>query len=207
MKKPRFTAGLFCYTCGMEKLFSIGIFAVPAAFLVCGAICYLLSHKSDSFINGAIGCFVCAFITSFFAVKKILEVAPVEFGGVILCAIGGVAVYRENRFFKRAIMVNGVVTSCTSKEIKTNAAYSSGQTVYAPVVKFEFDGGERYITGRSFSAAKPETGTVMRVGINPQNIYDARLYSKAGYGMASVLLWLGVILLVLAVVMRLTGEY
>lgn len=168
----------------------------------------MLSRKKDAFINGALGCFVCAFISSFFAVKKILEVAPVELGGVILCAVGGVAVYRENRFFRRAIMVNGVVTSYESKQIKTNAAYaSSAQTVYAPIVKFEFDGEQRYVTGRSFSATKPTTGTMMQVGIDPQNIYDARLYSKAGYGMASVLLWLGVILLVSAVVMRLKGAY
>ncbi|MGN0016041.1 MAG: DUF3592 domain-containing protein [Candidatus Avelusimicrobium sp.] len=191
----------------METILSIGIFAVPAAFLVCGAICYLLSHKSDAFVNGAIGCFVCAFISSFFAVKKILEVAPAEFAGVILGAVGGVAVYREKRFFKRAIIVNGVVTSYASKEIKTNAAYSSAQTVYAPVVKFEFDGEERYITGRSFSATKPKTGTVMQVGIDPRNIYDARLYSKAGYGVASALLWLGIILLVSSSAMRLTGKY
>ncbi len=192
----------------METIFSIGIFAVPAVFLVCGGICYLLSHKSDAFISGTIWCFVCAFISSFFAVKKILEAASVEFAGVILCAAGGVAVYLESRFFRRAIIVNGVVTSYESKEIKTNAAYAStSKTVYAPVVQFEFNGEQRYVTGRSFSAEKPRTGTVMQVGIDPQNIYDARLYSKAGYGVASALLWLGIILLVLSAAMRLTGKY
>lgn len=167
----------------------------------------MLSHKSNAFISGTIWCGVCAFISSFFAVKKILEVAPAEFAGVILSAAVGVAVYREKRFFKRAIIVNGVVTSYESKEIKTNAAYSSAQTVYAPIVKFEFAGEQRCVTGRSFSATKPKTGTVMQVGIDPQNIYDARLYSKAGYGVASALLWLGIILLVLSAAMRLTGKY
>lgn len=199
---------IYCYTVTMEQLFSIGIFAVPAVFLVCGGICYLLSHKSDAFISGTIWCFVCAFISSFFAVKKILEAASVEFAGVILGVAGGVAVYRENRFFRRAIIVNGVVTSYESKEIKTNAAYSStSKTVSAPVVQFEFDGEQRYVTGRSFSATKPQTGTVMQVGIDPQNIYDARLYSKAGYRLASLFLWLGGLLLLAAVVMRLKGAY
>lgn len=110
--------------------------------------------------------------------------------GLAFSAVGwGMLVY-EYRFFKRAIKINGVCTSYASQH------GSKGGTTYAPVVSFEFDGEQRQATGTIYSSAKPTIGKLYVVGIDPQHIEKARVYSKCNYMFFGIFALIGTGLLV-----------
>lgn len=113
-------------------------------------------------------------------------------------------------------MVSGVVTGYKSeseekyKRLRENAmahgmkfsdddtqiTIGSGSAMYAPIVQFEFNGETRQVTGSVYSSSKPKMGTRMQVGIDPQNIEDARLYQKSGSVLAWVCFIIGFMMLV-----------
>ncbi len=157
------------------------------------------------------------------ALQGVIAQAPREFGGVLLSGLGGAVWFRQRRFFKRAIIIPGVVTDYKTlesrqerfrKEAVSRGFKPSGNEVisfgarretpmYAPVVQFEFDGQMRQITGTVYSSSKPKMGAAVKVGVDPQNIEDARILSKFSFG--AVFFVIGLFLLAAAVYVRLAG--
>lgn len=91
------------------------------------------------------------------------------FVGLLFMAVGGYAFSRERLFFKRALMVRGVVVDWTEKK---------HERLWTPIVQFEFDGQIRRVSGTFYSNRPPKKGSVMWVGINPRNTEDVRIKQK-----------------------------
>lgn len=85
--------------------------------------------------------------------------------------------------------------------------FGEGKPLYVPVVAFEFDGQSRQVTGTMGSSLKPKIGSVMKVGIDSQNINNARVFQRSSRALAWGLLAVGVGILYCAVYARLAGNY
>ena len=120
-----------------------------------------------------------------------------------VAALGGFAFWRDYRFFKRAIIVCGVVRKFVPRRVYRYLGTRA--VVYLPVVRFEFDGQVRQVTGTVYSRFKPKIGKPMKVGVNPQNIEDARVYQKSNLILTGTIAILGTMLLSRMVYSRLAG--
>lgn len=158
-------------------------------------------------------CFLAAFVCGVLVAKQF----PLETMGALFAAVGGFAFWKEYRFFKRAIIVHGIITGGSERDeekwknfrdrarsngmnVPENRPRSGGgEAVYAPVVQFEFDGKTRQVTGTTYSSVKPKMGKIMKVGIDPQNINDARVYQTSGLVLTAVMAVLGIVLLIIVV--------
>lgn len=168
-------------------------------------------------------CFIAALLCWGAAADGLISLAPLEFFSILFGGLGGVLWFRERRFSKRAIIISGVVTGYREYEEErredfyaeaekrgfkgireTAKAQRRTKEMYAPVVQFEFDGQTRQVTGTTYSSSKPKIGAVMKVGIDPQNIEDARVMSKFSFGF--VFFAVGVLILATAVYMRIAGN-
>ena len=109
--------------------------------------------------------------------------------GLLFGGVGGYFFRSEWQFFKRAIRVPGVVVDYASQP------GSKGGTVYAPIAAFEFDGEQRRVTGSVYSSGKPKMGKQCIVGVDPNNIEKARIYSKWNYVFYGIFFVVGVALL------------
>lgn len=133
-----------------------------------------------------------------------------EFAGLFFGSIG-VLFWRSHRFFKRAIIVRGVVTGWSTRQeehwqqFRAQASLmekklpeqcpknlGAGKPLYAPVVAFEFDGQSRQVTGTMWTSSKPKIGSVMKVGVDPQNIQDARVLQKSEWLLGGLFLLVGI---------------
>lgn len=121
----------------------------------------------------------------------------------LVAALGGFAFWRDYRFFKRAIIVCGVVRKFVPRRVYRYLGTRA--VVYLPVVRFEFDGQSRRVTGTTYSSFKPKIGKPMKVGVNPQNIEDARVYQKSSLILTGTIAILGTIFLIRMVYSRLAG--
>ncbi len=168
-------------------------------------------------------CFLCAAVCLLGALKGICEIAPLEFFGLLFGGTGGSVWWGERRFFKRAIIIPGVVTDYKTREtrqerfrkeaVSRGFKSSGGELIslgspretpmYAPVVQFEFAGQIRQITGTVYSSSKPKMGAAVKVGVDPQNIEAARILSKFSFGVLFFVI--GLLLLATAVYVRLAG--
>lgn len=123
--------------------------------------------------------------------------------GAFVAAFGGFAFWRDYRFFKRAIIVCGVVRKCVPRRVYR---YLGARAVlYLPVVRFEFDGQVRQVTGTVYSRFKPKIGKPMKVGVNPQNIKDVRIYQKSSLILTGTIAVLGTIVLIRMVYSHMAG--
>lgn len=186
----------------MENVWLTGLL-VPGVLFAWGGISLHKRAKKRGVPAGCacLLCFLCAAVCAMGALKGICEVAPLEFFGLFFGGTGGTLWWRERRFFKRAIMVPGVVTSYEQKRGKQNS------TLYTPVVQFEFDGQTRRAAGTLYSSGKPKPGTPMKVGVNPRDITDARVFQRASLVMSGVFFVTGMIVLCAAVYARMGGNY
>ena len=121
----------------------------------------------------------------------------------LVAALGGFSFWRDYRFFKRAIIVCGVVRKFVPRRVYRYLGTRA--VVYLPVVRFEFDGQVRQVTGTVYSRFKPKIGKPMKVGVNPQNIEDARVYQKSSLIRTGTIAMLGTIFLIRMVYSRLAG--
>ena len=128
--------------------------------------------------------------------------------GIMFIAFGGWGVYSRRKFFKHAIMLPGTVTG-----FKTEQSFEHDKrrghrevTMYYTVATFEFEGQKREVVSKWASSAKPQLGTPCQIGVHPQNIADARIYSKT----EGVICWCilaGGIVAMLLVLGTLTGKF
>ncbi len=92
--------------------------------------------------------------------------------GLILFGIGGWWWYSYKKFFKNAIIVQGIISG-----YKTYQKHEKEReiTMYDAVISFSFEGKPREITGKISSSTKPKVGTYCKIGINPTNVQDIRV--------------------------------
>ena len=114
-------------------------------------------------------------------------------GGLLFFLIGFFLYWREYHFFKKAIIVNGVVVDICSKQERDNKRGRTS-TLYSPVVQVEFDGKTLRVEGDFFSNVKPTLGKVMQVGINPLRPNDIRLKQKGAFFLAGIFMALGALI-------------
>lgn len=210
LQKPRLTAGLLCYTVTMEKIILTGIFVLlTVSFAWGGVSLYRRAQKRGE--RAGCACLLC-FLASFACGVLVAKQFPMETIGALFAAVGGFAFWKEYRFFKRAIIVHGIITGGSeriSQKMSRSNGFASNGTIlhyeYAPVVQFEFDGKMRQVTGTTYSSVKPEIGKPMKVGIDPQNINDARVYQTSGLVLTAVMAVLGIVLLIIAVHSHIAG--
>ncbi len=96
--------------------------------------------------------------------------------GAVWAGVGIAFWCYDRKFFKHAIMVRGIVSG-----IHERADYDhehGRQTMYSAIVTFEFDGKTRQVTEGSSASWKPKLGKERWVGVDPNNIEKARVYSK-----------------------------
>ncbi len=100
--------------------------------------------------------------------------------GMALFALGFFCRKRNKNFFARAIKVWGEVVSYQSRLVE-NIERDRPRYVrmYYPTVRFYFDGETREVTAEFGSDIPPVIGHRKQVGINPENIEEARVYSGA----------------------------
>ncbi len=95
--------------------------------------------------------------------------------GCLSFVIGFLLLRSHRNFFKQAIIVPGIVTEYIRFEGKNGEGDRC--TLYRKVISFEFDGQTHQFTPRSASSFKPKIGTLCKIGVNPNDIQDVRIYS------------------------------
>lgn len=98
--------------------------------------------------------------------------------GAVFFVIGFLALFFYYRFFKTAIIVPGTITGFKSYQQRDK---ENGReiTMYHTIAGFEFDGQMREIVTQSSSSVKPKIGETVKIGVNPKDIKEARIYSKS----------------------------
>ena len=185
----------------MEKIILTGIFVLLAVSFAWGGVSLYRGAKLRGERAGCacLLCFLASFVCGIFAFQQL----PVETMSAFVAALGGFAFWRDYRFFKRAIIVCGVVRKFVPRRVYRYLGTRA--VVYLPVVRFEFDGQVRQVTGTVYSRFKPKIGKPMKVGVNPQNIEDARVYQKSNLILTGTIAILGTIFLIRMVYSRLAG--
>ncbi len=102
--------------------------------------------------------------------------------GLIFVSVGFVGLKKTSAFFKKAILVKGVVIDAIPN--KRNSAVMSyngrlyqpkGRGTYTPLVRYEFEGQTHEVQGSVYTSSIPKMGKQMTVGIDPDNLLDVRL--------------------------------
>ena len=134
-------------------------------------------------------------------------VAPlVKHAGILILGMVGLALtgggawlwHSRTNFFKQAIRVPGKVVRYSSYEERDEDSRHT-KTMFSEVVSYSFNGETREITSNFSSSSYDEAniGQIRQVGINPNNPYEARIYSKGEFVIAVVLMSVGGLLLLL----------
>lgn len=152
-------------------------------------LCRLAQKRGIGVAVAGMLCFCAAFISSVVVFKQF----PLETVGAVFAILGGAFLWQDYRFFKRAVIVSGVVTNYAKHP------GSDGRSTYAPVVQFEFDGQTRQVTGDVYSSGKPKMGKVMKVGVDPQNIQEARVSQQFVRIICGIFFVVGVVILLSSV--------
>ena len=95
--------------------------------------------------------------------------------GCLSFVIGFLLLRSHRKFFEQAIIVPGIVTEYIRFEGKNGEGDRC--TLYRKVISFEFDGQTHQVTSHSASSIKPKIGTLCKIGVNPNDIQDVRIYS------------------------------
>lgn len=121
-----------------------------------------------------------------------------------LGGIGSWLWYSRTMFFRNAIMVPGTIVRY-EKSIDRDRDSHETRTMYTPVVSYSFNGESREIKSNiSSSDINPaDIGKPCQVGINPQNPYEVRIYSKWEFMLAIGLVVIGGLWLLLMVILKL----
>ncbi len=109
--------------------------------------------------------------------------------GSIFFAVGFYLWYKERKFFKKAILIPGVVVDKVSRQSRNKKGGSN--TLHAPVVQFEFNGELCRAEGEVYSSWPPKLGKQMRVGIDPQNPAVARVKQTGALVLAGMFMLVG----------------
>ena len=93
--------------------------------------------------------------------------------------IGTWLLYSRITFFKNAIIVPGTVVRYDEHKERSSESHKK-ITMYTEVVSYTYNGRTKeIISNMSSSEFNPEgIGATCKVGVNPQNPYEARIYSK-----------------------------
>lgn len=106
--------------------------------------------------------------------------------------------YSRRKFFKRAIMVSGIITGY--KNYQDREGDGKETTMYHAIATFELDGEKREVVSLWSTSVKPKIGKPCQVGINPDDMNEARIYSKMegffnwiliGFGLLAIVLGIG----------------
>lgn len=138
----------------------------------------------------------------FVSLPFLLALTPGVFGAWLL--------YSRVTFFKNAIIVPGTIVKFIERHDNDKQHKHRGfhytnsqrdnetETMYTPVISYSFNGQMRQITSHiSSSHVNPsDIGKQCQVAINPQNTYEARIYSKWDYAIAIGLMCFSGILLI-----------
>ena len=107
--------------------------------------------------------------------------------GCVFFGFGWLGSMNYYEFFRRAIIIPGVVTSYTS------LPGHKGGTVYQEIVSCEFGGQTRMVRARVATSRKPKMGVTREVGIDPEDTQKA--YIRYGmpdeimFAIAGLVLW------------------
>ena len=112
------------------------------------------------------------------------------FVGLLFIAVGGYGFFRQRCFFKRAIMLRAVVVEWERCGYKA---------LWAPVAKFEFDGQIRRVSGTYYSNRPPKIGSQIWVGVNPDNIQEARIKQNGETVLYAALLLSGALIILFSI--------
>ncbi len=111
---------------------------------------------------------------------------------------GSWLLYRHVTFFKEAVMVTGTIVDYNTyvDRSKKEDGRKRSTVMYTPVVAYTFN-GEKHTIISSWASSKTPADKDCQVGVNPQNPWEARIYSKVDLFLAIGLLCGGLLLLVL----------
>lgn len=178
-----------------------GIFVLLAVSFAWGGMSLYRRAKLRGESAGCV-CLLC-FFASFVCGILVAKQFPMETMGALFAALGGFSFWRDYRFFKRAIIVPGVVRKFVPRRVY--GYLGTRAILYLPVVRFEFDGQVHQVTGTVYSRFKPKIGKPMKVGVNPQNIKDVRIYKKSNLILTGTIAVLGTIVLIRMVYSHMAG--
>lgn len=185
----------------MEKIILTGFFIFLAVLFAGGGVWF---YRRIGRLGNSAGC---ACLLCFLALVAcgivVFKQFPEETAAAFLAAFCGFSFWNKYRFFKRAIIVPGVVRDFESRRFREYFGFPI--FIYWPVVQFEFDGQTRQVTGSGYSYFKPILGKPMQVGIDPQNIANVRVYKRTALIFDGVIAILGTIFLIRMVYSRLAG--
>lgn len=185
----------------MEKIILTGFFIFLAVLFAGGGIWF---YRRIGRLGNSAGCACLLCVLALVACGIVVfKQFPEETAAAFLAAFCGFSFWNKYRFFKRAIIVPGVVRDFESRRFREYFGFPI--FIYWPVIQFEFDGQVRQVTGTVYSRFKPKIGKPMKVGVNPQNIEDARVYQKSSLILTGTIAILGTIFLIRMVYSRLAG--
>ena len=102
--------------------------------------------------------------------------------GLVFAFIGFIGLKKTSAFFKKAILVKGVVIDAIpNKRDSAVMSYNGrmyhpkGRGSYTPLVRYEFEGQTHEVQGSVYTSSIPKMGKQMTVGIDPDNLHDVRL--------------------------------
>ncbi len=128
-------------------------------------------------------------------IKSILPFAI----GALFFGVGLWILLRDRIFFKKAIIVYGEISRITI--MGGGSSNRRRRLVYAPVVKYEYNGEVSEVAGNIYSPKMPQVGQVMQVGINPKNPKDVRVkQSGASFVLPVIFMFVGAVVLFFSVV-------
>ena len=90
--------------------------------------------------------------------------------------------FKQTRnFYQNAIIVPGIVVGSQQKEdgeslsVKKDSSHIRRKKLYTAIVRYEFEGSLREITGTSYSSINPKIGKLVLVAVNAQNTQEAKV--------------------------------
>jgi len=152
-------------------------------------------------ISGAAFWMFGAFVSPYLKNKQIFSFAsntivllmffvPLIFGGVSTWLL-----HKHILFFKNAVMIDGVVVGFESQESEDDDG--STTTMYAEEVSYTYNGVTQRIVSNHFKSHVDDSviGQKRPVGVNPNNPYEAHVYSKWNFRIYMILIWVSILLL------------
>ncbi|MBP5404036.1 MAG: DUF3592 domain-containing protein [Elusimicrobiaceae bacterium] len=116
--------------------------------------------------------------------------------GAGMFALGAWGFWSDRKFFKNAIIVPGTITGYR----ENFRGGDSDCTMYTKIATFEFDGQKREVVDmRHSSSYKPTIGSPCQIGVNPNDINEARIYSKTNLLFYWIFILVGLLMIVLGI--------
>lgn len=166
-------------------------------FALCAMLCpsfledlrFLLTHSKLAPALLTAGAAVIRFF------MRMLLYSPVLIA-LFFVGMGAWLLYSHIAFFQKAIMVPGILVRYQERT-EYDRDSNTEKRLYTGVFAYSFDGEKREITSKfsSSSMDSADIGKPCRVGINPQNTCEARIYSKGELAIAVGLMGAGGVIL------------